>query len=179
MQCPCHISTADDNCLGELNYSKCLVYLDDVIIYSSTQEGHLKCLQAVLDWFWLHGLKLKPSKCEFFKEKIEYLEHSVSSKVYGQAGTTWKPSPNTLSLLLTQPSRVFLDWSGITGTLSRTLLKLLTPCLNICVGWLPRRRRRGLSWVKPQDMCFKSWRRLWWALWSWPIQTLARNIRLK
>ena len=39
------------NCLGELNYSTCLVYLDDVVIYSSTQEGHLEHLQAVLEWF--------------------------------------------------------------------------------------------------------------------------------
>ena len=53
------------NCLGELNYSMCLVYLDDVIIYSSTQEEHIKCLQVVLECFCLHGLKLKPSKCEF------------------------------------------------------------------------------------------------------------------
>ena len=68
------------NCLGELNYSTCLVYLSDVVTYSSTQEGHLKHLQAVLEWFQLHGLKLKPSKCEFLKEKIEYLGHSVSSK---------------------------------------------------------------------------------------------------
>ena len=68
------------NCLGELNYSTCLVYLDNVVIYSSTQEGHLKHLQAVLEWFQLHRLKLKPSKCEFHKEKIEYLGYSVSSK---------------------------------------------------------------------------------------------------
>ena len=68
------------NCLGELNYSTCLVYLDDVIIYSSTQEEHIECLQTVLKHFWLHGLKLKPLKCEFFKEQIEYLGHSVSSK---------------------------------------------------------------------------------------------------
>ena len=58
------------NCLGELNYLTCLVYLDDDIIYLNMQEEH----------FWLHGLKLKPSKCEFFKEKYEYLGHSVSSK---------------------------------------------------------------------------------------------------
>ena len=32
------------NCLGELNYSTCLLYLDDVVIYSSTQEEHIKCL---------------------------------------------------------------------------------------------------------------------------------------
>ena len=68
------------NCLGELNYLACLVYLNDVVIYSSTQEEHIKWLQAVLEWFWLHGLKLKPSKCEFFWESIKYLGHSVSSK---------------------------------------------------------------------------------------------------
>ena len=68
------------NCLGELNYSTCLVYLDDVVIYSSTQEKHVEHLRAVLECFMLHGLKLKPLKCEFFKEKIEYLGHSVSLK---------------------------------------------------------------------------------------------------
>ena len=56
------------------------MYLYDVIIYSSTQEEHIEHLQAVLKCFRLHRLKLKPSKCEFFKEKIEYLGHSVSSK---------------------------------------------------------------------------------------------------
>ena len=61
------------NCLGELNYSTCLVHLDDIVIYSSTQEEHIKCLQAVLEHFRLHWLKLKPSKCK-------YLGHSVSSK---------------------------------------------------------------------------------------------------
>ena len=37
-------------------------------------------MQAVLKHLQLHGLKLKPPKCEFFKEKIEHLGHSVSSK---------------------------------------------------------------------------------------------------
>ena len=66
------------NCLGELNYSTCLVYLDDVVIYLSTQEEHIEHLCTVLEQFRLHGLNLKPLKCEFFKEKIEYLGHSVS-----------------------------------------------------------------------------------------------------
>ena len=68
------------NCLGDLNYLTCLVYLDDVIIYSSMQEEHIECLLAVLECFRLHGLKLEPSKCKFFKEKIEYLGQSISSK---------------------------------------------------------------------------------------------------
>ena len=44
------------NCLGGLNYSTCLVYLDDVVIYLSTQEEHVECLHAILEHFHLHGL---------------------------------------------------------------------------------------------------------------------------
>ena len=58
----------------------CLVYLDDVVIYSSTQEEHLEHLQAVMEHFCLHKLKLKPFKCEFFKEEMEYLGHTLSLK---------------------------------------------------------------------------------------------------
>ena len=68
------------NCLGELNYSMCLVFLNDVVIYSGTQEEHVERLHAVLECFRLHRLKLKPLKYEFFKEKIEYFGHSVSLK---------------------------------------------------------------------------------------------------
>ena len=68
------------NCLGKLNYSTCLVYFNDVVIFLSTQEEHVECLCTVLECFRLHGLKLKPLKCKFLKEKIEYLGHSVSSK---------------------------------------------------------------------------------------------------
>ena len=68
------------NCLGELNYTTCLVYLGDVVIYSSTQEEHLDQLREVLEWFWLNGLKLKPSKCSLFWQEIEYLGHHISAQ---------------------------------------------------------------------------------------------------
>ena len=76
------------NCLGELNLQFTLIYLDDVIIYSRTQEDHLTCLQVVLDHFAHHGLKLKLSKCHFFKENITYLGHEISAKgmLPGQEG---------------------------------------------------------------------------------------------
>ena len=76
------------NCLRELNLQFALIYLDDVIIYSRMQEDHLTRLQAVLDRFAHHGLKLKPSKCHFFKENITYLGHKISAKgmLPGQEG---------------------------------------------------------------------------------------------
>ena len=66
------------NCLGELNLTYALIYLDDVIVYSKTEEEHLVCLRTVLERFMEHGLKLKPSKCNFFRTEISYLGHKVS-----------------------------------------------------------------------------------------------------
>ena len=67
------------NCLGELNLTYALVYLDDVIVYSKTEEDHLRRLQAVFEQFHEHGLKLKPSKCSFLRKQIIFLGHEISA----------------------------------------------------------------------------------------------------
>ena len=67
------------NCLGELNLTYALIYLDDVIVYSKTEEEHLVHLRAILERFMEHGLRLKLSKCNFFHTEISYLGHKVSS----------------------------------------------------------------------------------------------------
>ena len=43
-------------------------------------EDHLTWLQAIFDRFAHHGLKLKPSKCHFFKKEMSYLGHEISVK---------------------------------------------------------------------------------------------------
>ena len=68
------------NCLGELNLIYCLIYLDNVIIFSQTEEEHLERMCVVFDHLREHGLKLKPSKCDMFKTEINYLAHHVSKK---------------------------------------------------------------------------------------------------
>ena len=68
------------NCLGELNLTYCLIYLDDVIIFSKTEEEYLEWMRVVFDRFHEHGLKLKLSKCEVFKTEINYLAHHISKR---------------------------------------------------------------------------------------------------
>ena len=63
------------NCLGKVNLTYCLNYLDDVIVFSEMPEEHV-----VFDHLQEHSLKLKPSKCDVFKSKINYLAHHVSQK---------------------------------------------------------------------------------------------------
>ena len=67
------------NCLGELNLTYALVYLDNVIVYSHTEEDHLRRLQAMFKHFHEHKLKLKPSKCSFLHKQITFLGHEVSA----------------------------------------------------------------------------------------------------
>ena len=67
------------NCLGELNLTYALIYLDDVIVFSPTEEEHLQCLQVVFGQFLEHRLKLKPSKCHFLQDEITFLGHKISA----------------------------------------------------------------------------------------------------
>ena len=67
------------NCLGELNLTYALIYLDDVIVFSHTEEEHLHRLRVVFGRFLEHGLKLKPSKCHFLQDQITFLGHEISA----------------------------------------------------------------------------------------------------
>ena len=64
--------------MGELNLIYCLIYLDDLIVFSRTAKEHLHQLCVIFDWLREYNLKLKPSKCNLFKEEINFLAHQVS-----------------------------------------------------------------------------------------------------
>ena len=66
------------NTLGELNFTYCVIYLDNVIVFDRMEEEHLEHLRMVFERFWEFNLKLKPSKCSFFQSEIVYLAHHVS-----------------------------------------------------------------------------------------------------
>ena len=50
-----------ERCMGELNLKECLIFLDDILVFSQTFEEHLERLEAVFSRLKEHGLKLKPS----------------------------------------------------------------------------------------------------------------------
>ena len=59
--------------------TKALPFLDDVLVHSPDNfHEHLSNLRDVLRAHKEAGLKLKPSKCQLFKRKVEYLGHMVS-----------------------------------------------------------------------------------------------------
>ena len=100
------------NCMGELNFIYCLIYLDDLIVFLQTAEEHLHRLHVVFNHLREYNLKLKPSKCSLFREEINYLAHKVSKKgvrpsnINVKAITEYAP-PQTYTEI-----RAFLDLVG-------------------------------------------------------------------
>ena len=62
-----------------LTWEACLVFLDDIIVISSTFEQHLERLNAVFNRLKAANLKLKPSKCRLFQIKVKFLGSVVSA----------------------------------------------------------------------------------------------------
>eukprot|EP00253_Pinus_taeda_P018243 PITA_18243 len=57
-----------------------LIFIDDILVYSRTVEEHQEHLRKVLQTLREHQLYAKFSKCDFFKEEIQYLGHVISKE---------------------------------------------------------------------------------------------------
>ena len=77
-QAPAYFMKLINMVLTDINFA--MGYLDDIIIYSKTEEEHLEHLRIIFDRLRQAGLKLKLQKCDFFKKHIQYLGHLISDE---------------------------------------------------------------------------------------------------
>jgi len=66
-----------DIILSGLKWQLCLVYLDDVIIFSESAEQHVKDVDVVLTRLREAGVTLNLEKCTWFSDEVEYLGQIV------------------------------------------------------------------------------------------------------
>lgn len=83
--------------LHGLQWQTCLIYLDDVIVYSSTFDEHIRRIEGVLERVNKAGLKLKPEKCQLLKPDVTFLGHIVS-------GGGIRPNPDNVQKLVHWPT---------------------------------------------------------------------------
>ena len=132
------------NCLGELNLTYCLIYLDDVIVFSDMPEEHLRRISVVFNSLREHSLKLKPSKCEVFKSEINHLAHHVSQK-----GVL--PSKKNLESIAQCPPPDSLSWVWwvTIGASSKASPRLPHLCTTLPVV-ITRTRSQSMSTCPPK-----------------------------
>lgn len=66
--------------MSGLNLERCLIYLDDIIVFGRTFDEHNKNLISVFQRLREVNLKLNPAKCNFFKQELIYLGHFISKE---------------------------------------------------------------------------------------------------
>ena len=64
--------------LAGLTWKVCLIYLDDIIVYSKSFEEHLNALEEVFTRLFEANLKLSPKKCNMFQKSVTFLGHMIS-----------------------------------------------------------------------------------------------------
>jgi hypothetical protein len=57
-----------------------LVSIEDILVYSKTEEEHEEHLRIVLQTLRKHKLYAKFYKCDFYQKKIQYLGHVISAE---------------------------------------------------------------------------------------------------
>ena len=83
--------------LNKLKYKCVIPYLDDILILSQNKEDHFRALRDVFESLRHGNLKLKPSKCEYFMDKIDFLGMIVMPKGL-------QPCPKKVQVIKTFPT---------------------------------------------------------------------------
>ena len=163
-----------ESCLGELNLSWCIIYLDDIIVFSQTPEEHLVRLQAVFDKLKAARLKLKPSKCELFKNQINYLGHVVGQEGVStdpdkiKAVTEW-PRPTTVTEV--RPCLGFVSYYRRFIPNFSKVAKPLNTLLQNLEGTSNQKKKFIVNWEPEQQEAFETLKGSALRLPYWLMQT--------
>ena len=109
-QAPAYFQLLMNKVLKGLKFA--MTYLDDTIIFSENELQHLEHLEIVFSQLREAGLKMKCSKCDFFKSEIHYLGHLISPEGIS-------PLPNKLDCIKHMPvpkdMKEIKQFLGLTG----------------------------------------------------------------
>ena len=109
-QAPAYFQLLMNKVLKGLKFT--MTYLDDIIIFSQDESQHLEHLEIIFSHLREAGLKMKRSKCDFFKSEIHYLGHLISPEGIS-------PLPNKLDSMKHMPApnsaKEIKQFLGLTG----------------------------------------------------------------
>ena len=144
--------------LGDLNMKICLIYLDDLIIFSDSFEQHLERLDIVLTKLQEANLKLAPEKCCFYRSSVNFLGHVVSGK-----GIETDPSKIDKVQNWPTPSnpdelRSFLAFAGYYRRFIRDYSKISKPLSELLPPTSPKKGAKSKSllwnWTEKEQEVF-------------------------
>ena len=137
-------------CLAELVGVCCLVYLDDIIIYSRDPAEHVRHVRQVLQRIEEAGLTLKREKCRFGATEVELLGYVVSHQGI-------RANPDKVKVIDTMPPprdakavRRFLGMCGYYRQTIKHYAHVAEPLVQLT------HKRKTFNWGAPQQGAFET-----------------------
>ena len=143
-----------ESCLGDLHLNWCLIYLDDVIVFSKTPEEHLDRLKVVFEKLTEAGLKLKPSKCEFFRSEVTYLGHIVSKEGIATSPDKIQTIVDWKTPICVRDVRSFLGFAGYYRRFIKGFSKIAKPLHRLMSGLTTPRSNPAIEWTEECQEAF-------------------------
>jgi hypothetical protein len=142
-----------DKIFGDKNFQMLIVFMDDILIFGSTEEEVLERLDMVLTRLATYNLKVRPEKCQLFKEKLRYLGHQIS-----QEGVL--PDPEKIRAVLEWETpktetelRGFLGLAGYYRRFVKDFAKIAAPLHALLQGTNCQKKKRK----PPKGQGMKAW----------------------
>ena len=117
---PAIFSRLMDAVLAGLKWQCVLVFIDDILVYSTSFEQHLVDIVKVFHRLRKANLTMKPSKCHFCRPKLQYLGHEISTNGI-------KPDPSKVQAL----NAFEFTEKDKTGLPKKTVIKKLQSFLGL------------------------------------------------
>ena len=133
-----------ESCLGDMHLNWCIIYLDDVLVFSKTPKEHLERLRGVFQKMREAGLKLKPSKCEFFRDRIAYLGHIVS-----KVGIETDPKK-------IMDVRQFLGFTNYYRKFIKQYAQVANPLNKLISGDNAKKKNKRIEWNRECEESFQA-----------------------
>ena len=140
--------------LANENWHKCLIYLDDILVFGSTLEEHNARLEAVFDRIREANIKLSPSKCKFLQSEVVYLGHVIS-------GDEVKTDPDKINAIKNcsppesfKELKSFLGLCGYYRRFIRNYSDIISPLESLCNKGNEKGSHTSFQWEQVHQEAF-------------------------
>ena len=146
---PSHFQRVMETILHDLLGVCVLVYIDDLVIYSTDMESHIGHVQLVLQRIRKANLRLKPSKCHFGQKEVKLLGYVVN-----KSGIQPDPDKTAAIQALSRPTTVkqvrsFLGMANYYRNCIPNYANIAAPLTELT------RKNQRFHWTHHHDKSFK------------------------
>jgi hypothetical protein len=130
-----------------------VIFIDDILIFSKTEEEHEKHLRLVLEKLRSNKLYAKFSKCEFWLTKVAFLGHVISAGGVSVDPGKVKDVLNWMPLTTASEIRSFLGLAGYYRRFIKDFSKIAKPMMKLL------EKNKTFEWIAKCQASFEELRK--------------------